>query len=107
MKETILVVIFAIHAMAFAYFYIKRGHRVFNLLFCSGFILLVGYYGYGSYEFLADVEAGSIHLDCLRWAGLGLCAVATPFFVTNLVRKLRTSPLESEGLPGGSSETMD
>ena len=103
MKETILVVIFAIHAVAFACFYIKRGHRVFNLLFCGGFILLAGYYGYGGYQFFADLEGGSGHFAFLRWSGLALCVIATPFFVAHLVRRLRTNVIESEG----SSETPE
>jgi len=95
-KEATLAAIFVIHAVVFIYFYLRRGRRAFNLLFCGGFILLAGYYAYKSWQFFAGVEPGPAWLVCFRWAGLILCALATPFFLTHLFRKRRSKSLRSE-----------
>jgi TRAP-type C4-dicarboxylate transport system permease small subunit len=95
MKETMLAAIFVIHATVFAYFYLRRGRRAFNLLFCGGFILLAGYYAYNCWQFFAGVESGLAWLHYFRWAGLILCALATPFFLTHLFRKRRAKSLRS------------
>ncbi len=89
MKETILSIIFIIHATAFAYLYGRRGHRVFHLLFSGGFVLLAAYYGYNSWQFFAGVESGGASHQYMRWAGLSLCAVATPFFLVDLFCRIR------------------
>ncbi|NVM20905.1 MAG: hypothetical protein HWN68_03900 [Desulfobacterales bacterium] len=89
MKETMLAAIFVIHAVAFAYFYLRRERRAFYLLFCGGFVLLAGYYAYNSRQFFAGVESGPAWLLYFRWAGLILCALATPFFLTHMFRKRR------------------
>jgi hypothetical protein len=86
-KEMILAAIFVIHASAFTYFYLRRGRRAFYLLFSGGFVLLAGYYAYNSWQFLVGGTSGGSNLQYLRWAGLGLCALATPFFLTYLFRK--------------------
>ncbi len=89
MKETLLAAIFVIHAMAFAYLYLRRGRQVFYLLFCGGFILLTVYYVYNSWQFFAGVESEPVWLHYFRWAGLILCALAAPFFLTHLFRRRR------------------
>jgi TRAP-type C4-dicarboxylate transport system permease small subunit len=89
MKETMLAAIFVVHAIAFAYFWLTRGRRVFYCLFCGGFILLTGYYAYNSWQFFAGVESRPAWLHYFRWAGLILCALATPFFLMHLFRRRR------------------
>ena len=90
-----LAAIFIIHAIVFAYFYLKRGRRGFYLLFCGGFVLLAAHYAYNSWQFFAGVESGSACLHYFRWAGLILCALATPFFLTHLYGKRRSKSLGS------------
>jgi hypothetical protein len=90
MKETVLVAIFLIHASAFAYFYFRRGRKPYNALFFSGFIFLAGYYAYESWRHFQDVESAASYVHYFRWVGLGLCALATPFFVRHLYRKRRS-----------------
>ena len=90
MKETILAGIFVVHAIVFTYFYFRRGRRVFNLMFCGGFIFLSSHYAYKGRQFFAGVESGSACFYYFRWAGLILCALATPLFLTHLFRKRRS-----------------
>jgi hypothetical protein len=98
-----LAAIFVIHATVFAYFYLRRGRRAFYLLFCGGFILLAVHYAYNSWQFCVGVESGPACLHYFRWAGLILCALATPFFLTYLFRKRRPKPLRSGDPPETSS----
>ena len=90
-----LAAIFVIHAIAFAYFYLRRGRRAFYLLFCGGFVLLTAHYAYNSWQFFAGVKSGSACLRYFRWAGLIVCALATPFFLTHLYSKRRSKTLGS------------
>ncbi len=89
-KETILAAIFVVHAISFTYFYVRRGRRAFNLMFCVGFIFLSSHYAYKGRQFFAGVESGSACFYYFRWAGLILCALATPLFLTHLFRKRRS-----------------
>ncbi len=90
-----LAAIFVIHAIVFACFYLRHGRRAFYLLFCGGFILLAGYYAYNSWQFFAGVGTGPAWLHYFRWAGLILCALATPFFLAHLFRKRRLKSIRS------------
>jgi hypothetical protein len=94
-KETVLAVIFVIHAMVFAYFYLRRGRQAFHLMFCGGFVLLAVHYAYNSWQFFVGVESGATGVPCFRWAGLMLCALATPFFLFRLCGKKRSKFLGS------------
>jgi hypothetical protein len=94
-KETLLAIIFVIHAVAFAYFYLRRGRQLFYLLFCGGFIILAGYYAYNSWQFFTGVGSVPAWLHYLRWTGLILCALATPFFLTHLFRRRRAKSVRS------------
>jgi hypothetical protein len=92
-KETILAAIFVIHATAFAYFFFGRRRQIFNLIFFVGFIALAFYYAYHSWLFFSEAQSAPAYLHFFRWAGLTLCAIATPFFVTYLFRKKRVKSL--------------
>ena len=94
-----LAAIFVIHAMVFAYFYFRRGRRAFYLLFCGGFVLLTAHYAYNSWQFFAGMESESACLRYFRWAGLILCALATPFFLIHLYGKGRSKSLGSGDTP--------
>ena len=89
MKETMLAAIFVIHAVAFAYCYVRRGRKAFHLLFSAGFVLLTGYYAFNSWQFFAGIKSEAPRLQYVRWAGLVLCALATPLFLTDLFRRRR------------------
>jgi hypothetical protein len=97
-RETMLAAIFVIHAIAFTYFYLRRGRRAFHLLFCGGFVLLAGYYAYNSWEFFAGVKSAAPYLHYARWGGLILCALATPFFLADVFRRRRGKGSHEEDL---------
>lgn len=99
MKETILAVIFVIHAAVFAYFFFGRRRRIFNLIFTGGFIALAFYYAYHSWIFFASVQSAPAYLHYFCWAGLILCALATPFFVIYLFRKKRARSMQPTDPP--------
>lgn len=88
MLAIFLTAVFLIHALAFGRFYLARGRRAFNLLFFLGFVALTLYYGHSGWCYVTGAHAGSAW-SWLRWAGLGLCATATPFFVASLARRVR------------------
>ena len=90
MNEMILGAIFGVHAAAFAWFYLRRGRKLFNLLFLAGFVLLA--VSHASHGWLSSDAAGSLssQLNWLRWIGLALCGLATPPFLIHGIRKLRT-----------------
>lgn len=90
-----LAAIFVVHAIVFAYFYFRRGRQAFHLLFSGGFVLLTGYYAYNSWQFFAGVALVPAWLRYFRWAGLILCALATPFFLIHLYGKGRSKSLGS------------
>jgi hypothetical protein len=90
-KEIALFALFAVHAAVFAYFYFRRGRRAFHLLFTAGFVLLTLFYGGLGWQTLSGVEPlpTFTFLRPLRWAGLGLLALATPSFLLSLARRFR------------------
>ena len=89
MKETIPVVIFVVHMTVFAYFYFGRGRQIHNLLFFCGFLCLTIFHLNNGWEFFSGEESTLDFLAYFCWIGLGFCAIATPLFITHLVRKLR------------------
>jgi hypothetical protein len=88
-KEIALFALFAVHAAAFARLYFRRGRRAFHLLFTAGFVLLTLSYGGLGWQRLSGVESVPTFLPPLRWAGIGLLALATPPFVFSLARRFR------------------
>lgn len=88
MLDIFLTVVFAIHALAFGRFYIVRGRRAYNLVFFIGFVALAVYYGHGGWCYITGAY-GDAAWTWLRWAGLGLCAAAMPFFIASVARRAR------------------
>jgi hypothetical protein len=88
-KAALLAGVFAVHAVAFGWFWVRRGRRAFNLLFFAGFALLALFYAYSAWVALAGGEPEGADLRPVRWAGLLLCAVATPPFVIHAYRGRR------------------
>lgn len=82
--------IFGVHGAAFAWLYLRRGRKLFNLLFLAGFALLA--VSHASHGWLSTRAGGSLpsQLNWLRWTGLALCALATPLFLIHVIRKRRT-----------------
>jgi hypothetical protein len=91
-KELLLTAVFVAHAAAFAWLYVRRGRRSFNLLFVGGFVLLAIFYGASSSLSLAGVEWEPSCLFGFRWAGLILCGLATPLFLIHWRRRRRGDP---------------
>jgi hypothetical protein len=91
-KELLLTAVFAIHAAAFAFLYLRRGRRGFHLLFVGGFLLLAAFYANNGP--VAFVGAGSVpeYLSALRWAGVILCGLATPPLLIDWYRRRRGDP---------------
>ncbi|GAG71648.1 unnamed protein product, partial [marine sediment metagenome] len=99
MKETILAVIFVIHAAVFAYFFFGRRRRIFNLIFTGGFIALAFYYAYHSWMSpwltlpLAGIVAGLVGLvfgaPSLRIKGfyLAMSTIAAQFVLLWLIKR--------------------
>jgi hypothetical protein len=87
--ELLLTAVLAVHAVAFALLYFRRGRRGFDLLFVAGFVLLAAFYAISGSLLLAGVEPEARHLSLLRSAGLILCGLATPPFLVHWYRRRR------------------
>ena len=94
MKEVALATLFLVHAAVFAYFYFARGRRTFELIFSAGFLTLATYYFYHGWMVLAGLHTQPHFIPYFRWAGLILCALATPSFLAYLVREKRRGRVE-------------
>lgn len=102
MKSAILAVIFAAHALAFARIYLVRGRRLFSLLLVVGFLLLVAYYTFESWQMLAAAPAVPGYMAYVRWGGIAVCLAGLPLFLVHLARGFR-----GRGFGGGSLDRRD
>jgi len=91
-KDLLLSADFAVHAAAFVWLYFRRGRRSFYLMFVGGFLLLAVFYASNGSLPFAGAESRPAYLSVLRWAGLILCALATPPFLIHWYRRRRGDP---------------
>jgi uncharacterized membrane protein len=89
LKELLFAAVLAVHALAFAHLYFRRGRRGSDLLFVGGFVLLTVFYASRSSLSLAGIEPEPTCLPLLRWSGLVLCGLATPRFLIHCYRRRR------------------
>ncbi|MBI5361041.1 MAG: hypothetical protein HZA48_10720 [Planctomycetes bacterium] len=77
MKEKILLILFSLHSIMFLVFFLRK-RRKYNLIFLAAFIFLAAYN--------ASILKGynPEYASCLRYAGIALCAIATPFFLCHV-----------------------
>lgn len=87
MVQLFLAAIFVVHALVFGWRYLRGGRTAHSLAFSLGFIALAAYHGHSGWPQTAGPHDAAIWQG-LRWAGVGLCAAATPRFATSLARRL-------------------
>src|SRR3989304_844492 len=88
MLEVFLAVVFAIHATAFAYFYVRRGRRLYSLVFFFGFMLLWFHYLVRAWHGIVKPDFDVEWVNYLRWVGIGFCAAATPIFLRHIAQRI-------------------
>jgi hypothetical protein len=93
LQELLFAAVLAVHAMAFARLYLRRGRRGFDLLFVAGFVLLAASYAGSGSLLLSGIDPQPRHLSLLRWAGVILCGLATPPFLVHWYRRRRGEPV--------------
>lgn len=92
MKELLLSAVFVVHAAVFARLYVRRGRRLFHLLFVCGFLLLTVFYASSGLLSPESVEPAPRCLLVVRWTGLILFGLATPLFLIQFYRRRRGDP---------------
>ncbi len=77
MKEKILLILFSLHSVMFLVFFLRK-RKKYNLIFLAAFIFLAAY----NASILRGYKPG--YTAYLEYAGIALCAIATPFFLCHV-----------------------